>query len=75
MIDLLVGVLQLERHHVEHVIALDRIRDHTLDMIEPNARVATGHRRAVVDPPIAEHLTLTRHQHGLASGIRNARDG
>jgi hypothetical protein len=38
-------------------------------------RVAGRHRRAVIDPAVAEHLTLTRYQHGLASGVSDACNG
>ena len=60
VIDLNVGVLHLEGHHVKHVVALDGVRDHALHVFEPWGGVNTcGHGRAGVAPAVTVDQAFT----------------
>ena len=72
VVDLDAGVLDLERHHVEDVLQLRRFRHQQPAVVQPRRDVAgtcPGHVRPRVAPAVAEHLAVTRDQHGLASGV------
>ena len=72
VVDLDGGVLDLEGHHVEDVLQLRRLRHQQPAMVQPWADIAgtcPGHVRPRVAPAVAEHLAVTRDQHGLASGV------
>ena len=64
VVDLDLRVLELERHHVKDVLALDVVRDQQLGMVEPWRDVArrdAGQVRPGVDPAVAEDLAVLSH--------------
>jgi len=78
VVDLDVGVLDLVRHHVEHMVALDLVRDQHLAVVQPHGDVMVRylvgprHVRAHVDPAVRVNQPIARHQRCLASGIGDA---
>jgi hypothetical protein len=53
------GALHFERKSVEHVVSLCRIRNQSLNVIQPRLRVdAAGNHGPAVAPFIAERLPL-----------------
>ena len=73
VIDLDVRVLQFERHDVQHMLTLDGVRDHALDVFEPWRGVSTaGHGGAGIAPAVAIHQTLTGAKDCFAGGVGHA---
>ena len=76
MVDLDLGVLELERHHVPQMREQRLVRHQHPAVLQPPGRVTARHdRRAGVTPAVRQRITAVRHQHALAGGVGHARHG
>ena len=75
MVDLDLRVLQLERHHIKDVLALDRVGDQQLGMGQPRGDAVsrwTGQVGPRVNPAVAVDIAVLGYQYALARRIGHA---
>ena len=76
MVHLYLGVLDLERQHVEDMLPLDLLRDQRRDMVEPRRHVAAArHGRPGVQPCVAVDIARSVDQRRLAGRIGQTLQG
>ena len=72
MVHLDVRVLALEGHDVQHMLALVRVGQHPLDVLQPRRHVTRSALGAGVTPAIRVHQPVTGAQHRLTGSERDA---